>query len=390
VTDGPKIVFIQYTNPASLPPLEHASGILADRGWNVLFLGAAAQGADDALRFASRPAVRVRRIASLGSGMLLKMSYAAFIIWALASCIVRRPHWLYVSEPISALPALILQRVAKCNVVYHEHDTPSYAGPNNAFQRLLRSARTHLARRADLCVLPQEGRLRAFVAETGRKGPTLCVWNTPRQDDVAPPRPIIGSTARPLRLYYHGTLNRYRLPLAVLEALAQACSKATLTIVGYETAGSAGYMQQFMRYAAQLGIGDRVIFRGPLSRAEMLREASRADVGLALIPYDSSDINMQHMVGASVKPFDYLAVGLMLLVSDSPDWRRTYVEPGFARACDPVDAQSLADAFAWCVANPDEVRTMGERGRQMIEQTWNYERCFAPVAEQLAATETAV
>jgi glycosyltransferase involved in cell wall biosynthesis len=280
---------------------------------------------------------------------------------------------------MSALPALVIQRVAKCKVIYHEHDSPSYAGPINAVQRLLRWARTRLARRADLCVLPQEYRLKTFVAETGRQAPACCVWNTPRRDEVVAPRPMIG--ARPLRFYYHGSLNSGRLPLSVLKALAGACSKATLTIVGYETVGSTGYMQQFMQHASQLGIRDRIIFRGTLpSRAEILRQASYADVGLALMPIGGSDTNIRHMVGASNKPFDYLAVGLMPLVSDLPDWRHMYVVPGFARTCDPADPQSLAKAFSWCVANPDEVRAMGERGRRTIEREWNYERCFAPVA----------
>jgi glycosyltransferase involved in cell wall biosynthesis len=185
---------------------------------------------------------------------------------------------------------------------------------------------------------------------------------------------------RALRFYYHGALNAGSLPLFVLKALALACSQATLTIVGYETVGSAGYMQQFMQYASQLGIGDRVIFRGPLPRAEMLREAALADVGLALMPMGSDDINIRHKAGASVKSFDYLAVGMMPLVSDLPDWQEMYVEPGFARACDPTDPQSLANALAWCVANPDEVRAMGERGRRMIAREWHYERCFAQVA----------
>jgi glycosyltransferase involved in cell wall biosynthesis len=239
-----------------------------------------------------------------------------------------------------------------------------------------------LARRADFCVLPQEERLRAFVAETGRKGPTYCIRNMPRRDEVAPPRQAIGT--RPLRFYYHGSLNGGRLPRSVIEALALACSKATLTVVGYETAGGAGYMQQLMQYASRLGVGDRILYRGALNRAEMLREASHADVGLALMPMGCCDINMQHMVGASNKPFEYLAVGLMLLVSDLPDWRETYVAPGFARACDPADPQSLASAFAWCAANPDQVRAMGERGRQKIEREWNYDSAFAPVAEQIS------
>ena len=197
--------------------------------------------------------------------------------------------------------------------------------------------------------------------------------------------PSVSSAARRLRFYYHGSLNPARLPLSLLEGLAGACPKATLTIVGYETVGGAGYMQQFMQYASQLGLGDRVVFHGALpTRAEMLAEAANADVGLALMPADSSDINMRYMAGASNKPFDYMAAGLMPIVSDLPDWREMYVEPGFARACNPADPQSIVSLFSWCVANPDEVRAMGERGRRMIEEAWNYERCFAPVVERLA------
>ena len=46
---------------------------------------------------------------------------------------------------------------------------------------------------------------------------------------------------------------------------------------------------------------------------------------------------MQNMVGASNKPFDYMACGLPLLVTDLPEWTSTFVEPGYARACNPDD-----------------------------------------------------
>ena len=32
-----RVVYVQYTNPAAYPPLEHSSRILADAGWQVLF-----------------------------------------------------------------------------------------------------------------------------------------------------------------------------------------------------------------------------------------------------------------------------------------------------------------------------------------------------------------
>ena len=51
----------------------------------------------------------------------------------------------------------------------------------------------------------------------------------------------------------------------------------------------------------------------------------------------AEDLNMLHMVAASNKPFDYMACGLPLLVTDLPEWVETFVKPGYALACDPDD-----------------------------------------------------
>ena len=47
-----RILYVQYTTPAGYPPLEHSSRILADRGWEVQFLGSGASGDADAFKFA--------------------------------------------------------------------------------------------------------------------------------------------------------------------------------------------------------------------------------------------------------------------------------------------------------------------------------------------------
>ena len=41
-----RILYVQFTNPAAYPPLEHSARILADAGWDVMFLGTGALGAD--------------------------------------------------------------------------------------------------------------------------------------------------------------------------------------------------------------------------------------------------------------------------------------------------------------------------------------------------------
>ena len=102
------------------------------------------------------------------------------------------------------------------------------------------------------------------------------------------------------------------------------------------------------------------------------------------MPRQSLDDNEQAMTGASNKPFDYLASGLALLVSDLPDWRTMFVDNGYALAVDPTDPASIATAVSWLLEHPDELRAMGERGRQRILCEWNYEKQFAPVLQQFA------
>jgi glycosyltransferase involved in cell wall biosynthesis len=92
---------------------------------------------------------------------------------------------------------------------------------------------------------------------------------------------------------------------------------------------------------------------------------------------------MQYMIGASNKAFDYLACGLALMVLDLPDWCQMYVEPGYGLACNPNDPESIAAAVYWFLEHPDEMRQMGERGRQRIATEWNYQMQFAPVLQQM-------
>ncbi|MGF1587808.1 MAG: glycosyltransferase, partial [Pleurocapsa sp.] len=119
---------------------------------------------------------------------------------------------------------------------------------------------------------------------------------------------------------------------------------------------------------------------------EVLKRSLQYDLGLAFMPKTSNDINLQYMIGASNKAFDYLSCGLALLVSDLPDWHSAYVKPGYGLACDPDDADSIVAALLWYLEHPTQMREMGELGRQRIAQEWNYEKQFKPVIETLQAS----
>jgi glycosyltransferase involved in cell wall biosynthesis len=209
----------------------------------------------------------------------------------------------------------------------------------------------------------------------------LIVWNCPRREEIAPPR--IAQTRDLLRVLYHGSIEPDRLPPSTIEALAMLPAGVHLTVIGYETIGHRGYVQELRELACRLGVADRVEFVEALPRHELMLRCRQHDVGLAFMPTTSADVNLAHMTGASNKPFDYLACGLALLVSDLPDWRTMYVAPEYGLACDPATPASIAAALRWFLEYPEERRAMGERGRQRIAAEWNYEQEFQKVYQEL-------
>lgn len=376
-----RILYVQYTNPAGYPPLINSAALLAEAGWQVRVLGIDAYGTRD-FAFASHPAIDVRRLRSARRGWRQKLHYAGFLGWSWLHALRWRPDWIYVSDPLASPLGLLAAALPGVRVLYHEHDHPG--PPSSRFLRWIMAARRLLAHRSQLCVLPNDERADNFKRETGRTDALLRVWNCPRRAEVEPAK--TSAEREEFRLYYHGSLNAQRVPPTLLEALARLPQTVQLSIVGYETVGSAGFITAFQRRAAELGVAGRVQIHGALAdRAQAMRLAADADVGLVLVPRRGGDVNLEHLVGASNKAFDYLAAGLMLLVSDRPDWRAAYADAGLARVCDPADGDSIAQAVRWCLDHRAEVRAAGERGRRKVLEDWNYERQFAAVFERLSA-----
>ncbi|MDX2150556.1 MAG: glycosyltransferase [Bryobacteraceae bacterium] len=374
-----RILYVQYTNPAGYPPLQHSSRLLAKEGWKVRFLGTGALGTES-LRFPEHPRIEVRQIPFQGAGWRQKLHYLRYVAWVLWHTRRWRPHWIYASDLMACPIALAATRLLGTPVIYHEHDSP-VEGDSTKFTRLLLGARRALARTARLSILPNAERARLFADRQGAQKVEL-VWNCPSLDEVEPrPRAPLGGE---LTVLYHGSIVPERLPETVVEALAQLPDGVRLKVVGYETNSSRGYSERLMRKAQALGVGRRIAFPGTVERSAMMDLCRSCDVGLALLPKRADDFNLEMMVGASNKPFDYLACGLALVVSDLPAWRTVYVDGGYGRACDATSAESIAEQIRWYWEHPVELRAMGERGRQRILAEWNYETAFARVADLLA------
>ena len=376
----PRILYIQYTNPGGYPPLEHSSRILADAGWEVLFLGTGALGAG-ALRFPPHPRITVRQLRFQKDGWRQKLHYIWFCMWCFGWALRSRPRWIYASDSLSCPVALCISGILGARLIYHEHDSPTGANKVSGLMRVCLTSRRACAHRAEICVIPNRRRALQFAAETTPKHRVEVVWNCPSRSEVVPP--ANRKLNQGLRLLYHGSIVPDRLPLSILDALAALPDDVTLTIVGYETKGSTGYLDALRDRARRLGILQRIQIVGTVAvRSELLNIARSCDVGLALMPMTSEDENLQAMTGASNKPFDYLACGLALLVSDLPDWNEMFVKPGYGLSCDPSQPASIAAAVRYFCDTPDAVQLMGSNGQQRILSEWNYELEFDKVLQR--------
>ncbi len=379
LTQRPRIMYVQYTNPGGYPPVQHSAQILADAGAEVLVLGTVRP--DDRMTFASHEGITVRLMPFARAGWRQKAHYVRFLVWVAWEGRTWKPDWVYASDPLSAPAALTLVRTSPgVRAVYHEHDSPAGDGSHSLFMRTVLAARRRLARQAECCVLPNEGRAEVFSRDH-RQADVVIVWNCPRRNEALVPLP----PRRPdrMRVLYHGSIVPARLPMAVVDALAFLPEGVTLVVAGYETAGHIGYVDALLRRAADRGYESRVEFVGALPRERLMALCGTCDVGLAFMPAATGDINERWMVGASNKPFDYLACGLPVLVNDLPDWRTAFVDSGYGAVCQAEVAGSISAALRWLLDHPTERRAMGEAGRRRILEDWNYERQFSSMARQM-------
>lgn len=376
----PRALFVQYTDPAGYPPIQHSMTLLERVGWAITSVGTRITVTSD-LRMPPEQNFKSYLMRAVPSGRIAqKIHYLCFCCLTAWVALRWRPDVIYVSDMIATPAALLARSVTRATLLYHEHDSPNAA--RGSVARLLRRSRRAVCRSAFRVITPNAMRSHLLCEHTGVPAErVVTVFNCPlRSEILTDPSGEFDRAASPkFWLYYHGSIVPDRLPLAVIDALALLPPMVHLRIVGYETPGGAGYLDAIKQRARERGVLDRIDIVGPISRFTLHQFARTSHVGLSLMPMISEDLNMVHMVGASNKPFDYLANGCPIIVSDLPDWRRMFVESGVASRCNPASAQSIRDAVNYWLTRSDLRRKAQQDGLRLVLDRWNYDAQFAPV-----------
>jgi len=114
----------------------------------------------------------------------------------------------------------------------------------------------------------------------------------------------------------------------------------------------------------------RVRACGFLDRAGVTGVLSRARVGLVLQHPEPNA-----MAGKPIKLFEYMAAGIPVISADFPLWRQIVDGAGCGLCVDPLNPRKISEAIQYLLTHPAEAAAMGRRGRQAIEDhfNWNHE-----------------
>jgi hypothetical protein len=362
-----KILYIQFTNPEGYPPLENGSKISVEKGWECIFL-ARRNELTGRIIFDAIPGRSVKNMPLWTTRLSTKFEYGTYLLWSLFYSLTYKPNVVYLSDPLST-PIGLLLKIIGFRIIYHEHDSPG-----KGFPRHLKWCRKEIFRKANLTIIPNASRLTNEEVRLIKK--LLVVRNFPSKDDVVE---LTTANSDSLHLTYFGTIVPSRLPASFFTELAERNFQTIIQIMGYETIHSRGY-SEYLRKKVSRKKNISFDFIGAIPRRrDMLKIASRADVGLLLFS-NPLDVNEAAMVGASNKICDYLAAGIPLICFSSPAFEELKKElNGIYTIDNDTDVGVLANQLKQKYSNLSMRRGL----QNQIVSKWNYETEFEPIFDHI-------
>ncbi len=165
--------------------------------------------------------------------------------------------------------------------------------------------------------------------------------------------------SRPLKLIYVGSLTKMRGVSSLVEALDYIKTPAELLLVGKF------HSEDFKRQV--LAARPNVKYLGWAPLEKVFDHLCKADIGMNCVwPAPSHD----EMLGTKV--FDYMAARLAIITSNFSVWPVMVEEAGCGVCVDPKDPKAIAAAIDELASEPERLASMGEIGRKLFEEKYNW------------------
>jgi glycosyltransferase involved in cell wall biosynthesis len=110
-----------------------------------------------------------------------------------------------------------------------------------------------------------------------------------------------------------------------------------------------------------------VDYRGKLARSKVLELLAEAVCGLLVLHPTGN-----YLRSNPIKLYEYLALGLPVIMSDFPAWRELFSTLNIGVFVNPHDPRQIAESIGWILANRRHAAHMGERGRHAVGEQFNW------------------
>ena len=106
---------------------------------------------------------------------------------------------------------------------------------------------------------------------------------------------------------------------------------------------------------------------GFITRAEALAIKQKAIAGMVtFLPYPN------HVNAQPNKIFEYMAAGLPVIGSNFTMWRDLLEKNKCGMCVDPTSPKEIAEAIHYLKSHPEEAKAMGENGKRLVQETYNW------------------
>jgi glycosyltransferase involved in cell wall biosynthesis len=165
-------------------------------------------------------------------------------------------------------------------------------------------------------------------------------------------------------LIYVGGLTEIRGIVQIVQALELVDSNKQLKLILYGKFDP----PEFELEVRSLKEFERVEYLGWVDFERVPELLSKADVGMVCLHPISN-----YITGLPVKLFEYMSAGLPAIASNFPLWKEIVEGNNCGICVDPLNPKEIAKAVKYLMEYPDEARKMGENGRKVVLEKYNWE-----------------
>ncbi len=130
------------------------------------------------------------------------------------------------------------------------------------------------------------------------------------------------------------------------------------------------------RFAADGELKDLVRFHGYMNVVDGMQIMGKCHVGLAILKNVPN-----YLESYPTKMFEYMALGLPVIVSNFPLYQQIVEEEQCGICVDPHNPQEVASAIRFLLEQPDKAKMMGARGRKAVMEKYCWDKEFVKLAE---------